>query len=65
MEAQESTLSTTATEGPGEAAAGQQEQRDHRTGVQSHAPSLTGKMVMKTYLCQKVLEGHTNAIDFD
>lgn len=31
----------------------------------SHVKSLTGKMVMKTDLCQKVLEGHTNALNFD
>lgn len=35
--------------------------------VPSFSPvkSLTRKMVVKTDLCQKVLEGHTNAIDFD
>lgn len=27
--------------------------------------SLTRKMVVKTDLCQKVLEAHTNAINFD
>lgn len=31
----------------------------------SHVQSLTGKTVMKTDLCQKVLEGHTNAINLD
>lgn len=63
MEAQESTLSTTATGVRGEAA--RREQRHRHPSLRSHVPSLTRKMVMKTDFCQKILEGHTNAINFD
>ena len=70
MEAQESTRSTTATEGrgvrPGQPlAAGDSHRCGKRAEPSVGMSSLTGKMVVKTDLCQKVLEGHTNAINLD
>lgn len=68
-EAQESTRSTTATEQVGEAnvALRRAEWEPRVSKLQPTGPikSLTRKMVMKADLCQKVLEGHINAINLD
>lgn len=57
--------------GPGGEAGGQPLEAgdSHRYGKRAEpsvgTSTLTGKMVVKTDLCQKVLEGHTNAINLD